>query len=107
MDGCDNHPQKESGCGSEKPPGAPNRRLDDQSEGAASLVPDAILVAGGDLKIVMAGRQLAIDRDPAVAGLVPSRLVTIQPIFEAGPFRSSQIQAGIMNLQPFFARGNA
>ena len=65
-----------------KPSGLPELRLHRHGQHAAGFVPDAVFVAGFDVELIMAGRQLVVKSHARIAGFRPGDFVAFQPIFE-------------------------
>src|SRR5260370_35152392 len=71
---------------------------DGELERRSLLVPDAVVVAGADLKPVVPGREVRIRRGPSPGRAPPVGVVALQPGTEAGAFRDSQAPARRLGL---------
>ena len=74
-------------------------KMRDEAEGVgrASFIPYAVVVAGDDLELVVAGRQAGVMGKPAGAGIEPAGVNAGEPVFEPHFFRGDVAQAGVMN----------
>src|ERR1019366_171392 len=87
----------------------PERRLDDDGNGRAGVVPNAILVAGGDAKHIFARRQPGQVRHPLTARVRRFFIAAFELVFEPHrklrALRRGKIQAGEMDFQLLVLRG--
>ena len=86
-----------------KPPSPPERGPHDHRERDGRFVPHVVLIARGDVEVVVPGIKLHVPGEGVVPGLRPALLVTFQPVAEADPVRRTEVQPRELNLQPLLA----
>src|SRR5689334_10067090 len=84
--------QAQNRCG-DKPPRLPERRQNNHSQAGSNGIPNAVFVAGGDVKLIMSWSQAAVVSHPGRAGFRPTRFMVFQPVTKSSPFRSGKVQA--------------
>ena len=94
-----------------EPPGAPERRGDDDRQDRAGLVPDAVVVAALDPEHVAAGRQVGVGGDPLPLPLDPVAVEPLEAMAVLVPLRIGVVEGreadreGVLEvLQPQLAR---
>src|SRR6185369_13435901 len=73
-------------------------RVDGKSNRGALLIPDAIRIGCGDMKVILTRGQVAIKRFTAVAGVLPFRVASIEPVPEPDSLRNCEAQGRIADL---------
>src|SRR5215467_13083703 len=92
---------EDSGSGDEqcrqrkKPPGAPERRPDDEAQDCSVVVPDAITVGCDDFECVRARRQMRVISATPCASLNPILVHARQFIFEAYVLGLDKTETGV------------
>src|SRR5882724_8732549 len=108
-DGNDDSQQTENGGGDEGR-GAPERRQNGDGEGGTGWVPHAVFVASGHLKVIFARGQAAVVRGGNGADFGPADFppvfMAFEAIFEADLVGGGEVEAGVLNIETFLARGD-
>src|SRR5206468_2315206 len=65
----------------------------------AGFVPNVIVVAGNDTKLVITRFEARVKGRTPRAGVDPIRVVTFQPVFEMDFCRGAKTERGVMNFQ--------
>ena len=98
------HDQRRAqGGGPQKPPRAPDRRLDRQRQCRASFIPHAVVVARDHLKPIVAGRQFGVACPAFPASRHPVGIEALQLIAEPHFFRGGETQGGELDLELLLA----
>ena len=90
----------------DEPGRAPERWQHRDSQRAAGLIPDSVLVAGRHLEQIPTGRQKGDIGHAHVGGFLPSAFMADErhSVPKPCPLRSGQIETRIINLQALLAR---
>src|SRR5207249_5302694 len=83
-------------------PGLPEMRQYDHGQRGAGLVPDSIVVAGHDSKLVIARADVTIMGGPLASRLDPLMLQSFEHVLEADLLWRGQAQGRVMELEPWF-----
>ena len=91
----------------EKPSRLPKMAQHRQFEIRAGFVPDAFAVTGGHAETILAGRDVTVEGRAACFCVHPFGIKAFEPVTKADPFRSSETEAGVMELQAMFPGGDS
>ncbi len=89
----------EQGIAAVRPPGLVPERRDHESLGGAYLIPDAVVVAGGNAKGKVAFGQIGVIRLTAGTNIPPVGVIALELDAEAYTLRDSKAKPGIANVQ--------
>src|SRR5688572_208551 len=66
-----------------------------QCDLGATLIPDAVAVAGDDLEAIAARRHVRVVGDPARVGVHPLAVESLQPVLEPHGLRGLEAERGV------------
>src|ERR1051326_6736412 len=83
----------------EDPPRLPELAHQDETQVCLGGVPNAVAVAGGDLKSIIAGRNVSVRHRSPGAGVDPLRVQAFETVAETNALRRSETEAGVAEFE--------
>ncbi len=80
-------------------PGLDEGRLDDEVQGVAARIPQAVVVGGRNTEAVTPGRKVGIEGLVAVAGVLPTCIHPFQPVAEPHALRAGKADRVVADAQ--------